>query len=245
MNINVNNLQDVIKKATLNYVIPSVHLNISSDTVSSKMRSQGNSVVISLELPNDVITDIPDDVDLFFDEPNLNVKPYLNLIDNDVSQLTVNDAGVVLKNGRQKTNLFFCMPSTVTTFTGNSPSIDPFYEIDLNDEVKGQFDKIRKIAGKFETVYFTVRGKKFIIEATDRSNRFVNGISFELATLDVPDCDICLDYKNFNALLQVIDDNFTNFKAKFVWMDAQESGMVTFERVDGKEIYHLLQKSDD
>jgi len=245
MNINVNNLQTIIKKATLNYVIPSVHLNVTGQQVSSKMRSQGNSVVIWLDLPNDVITDIPDAVDLNFDEPNVNVKPYLNLIDNDICQITVNDAGLQLKDGRQKTNLFFCMPSTVTTFSGDTPNVTPFHEIELNDETKGYFDKIRKIAGKFEVVYFTVRNNKFYIEATDRSNRYVNGISFELADVECNDLDICIEYKNFNALLQVIDNNFTNFKASFSWLEAQESGMVSFIRNDDKEKYYLLQKMDD
>ena len=245
MNINVNNLQGLIKKATLNYVIPSVHLNINGEQVVSKMRSQGNSVVVCLDLPNDIITDIPDNVDMNFDEPNLNVKPYLNLIDNDVAQLSVNDAGLQLKDGRQKTNLFFCMPSTVTTFSGNAPEIAPFYEIDLNDEVKGYFDKIRKIAGSFQVVYFTVKDGKFYIEATDRSNRYVNGISFELANVDSPDLDICIEYKNFNALLQVIDDNFNNFNAKFSWLEQQEAGMVSFERNDGKEKYYLMQKQEE
>jgi hypothetical protein len=245
MNINVNNLQYLIKKATLNYVIPSVHLNITSDKAVSKMRSQGNSVVVCLDLPNDIVSDLPDSVDMNFDEPNVNVKPYLNLIDNDICQLDVGDAGLQLKDGRQKTNLFFCMPSTVTTFGGDDPISSPFYEIDLNDEVKGYFDKIRKIAGKFEVVYFTVRDKKFYIEATDRSNRYVNGISFELANVDHDDVDICVEYKNFNALLQVIDDNFGSFKASFSWIESEENGMVSFERNDGKEKYYLLQKMDD
>lgn len=245
MNINVNNLQGLIKKATLNYVIPSVHLNITGGQVVSKMRSQGNSVVICLDLPNDIISDIPDSIDMSFDEPNVNVKPYLNLIDNDIAQLTVNDAGLTLKDGRQKTNLFFCMPSTVTTFSGDAPEIVPFHEIELNDEVKGYFDKIRKIAGKFEAVYFTVKDNKFFIEATDRSNRYVNGISFELANINTQDLDICIEYKNFNALLQVIDDNFSNFKVSFSWIASQEAGMVSFERNDGKEKYYLMQKQED
>jgi len=245
MNINVNNLQYLIKKATLNYVIPSVHLNITNESVVSKMRSQENSVVVCLDLPNDIITVLPDSVDLNFDEPNLNVKPYLNLIDNDIAQISVNDAGLQLKDGRQKTNLFFCMPSTVTTFSGDAPSSTPFHEINLTEEVEGYFDKIRKIAGKFEVVYFTVRDKKFYVEATDRSNRFVNGISFELANVDVPNNDICIEYKNFNALLQVIDENFTDFKVSFSWIDTQEAGMLAFERNDGKEKYYLLQKMDD
>lgn len=245
MNINVNNLQGLIKKATLNYVIPSVNLTINGSQVISKMRSQGNSVVVCLDLPNDIITDLPDTVEMNFDEPNLNVKPYLNLIDNDVVQLSVNDAGLILKDGRQKTNLFFCMPSTVTTFSGNTPALTPFHTIDLNDEVKGYFDKIRKIAGSFQVVYFTVRDKKFYIEATDRSNRYVNGISFELADVDTHNLDICVEYKNFNALLQVIEANFTNFKVSFSWLVAQEAGMVSFERNDGKEKYYLMQKQEE
>jgi hypothetical protein len=245
MNINVNNLQSVIKKATLNYVIPSVHLNVSTGQIISKMRSQSRTVVISLNLPNDVITDLPDSVDFNFDEPNVNVKPYLNLIDNDICQLDVGDAGLKLKDGRHKTNLFFCMPSTVTTFTGQEPETPSFFELTLTDEIKGQFDKIRKIAGKFEVVYFSVKDKKFIIEATDRTNRFTNGISFELADIDHPNVDICLEYKNFNALLQVIDDSFTQFSAKFTWMETQEAGMVTFAKNDDSEKYYILHHLED
>ncbi len=246
MNINVNNLQSTIRKATLNYIIPSVHLNISGDKVISRMRSQGNSVVIDLNLPNDIISDIPDSIDISFDEPNVNVKPYLNLIDNDIVNLSVNDAGMILKDGRQRTNLFYCMPSTVTTFTGDTPNIPAFHEIILTDEIKKQFDKIRKIAGKFEVVYFTVRDNRFFVETTDRTNRYANGITFELASLEnTPNLDICLEYKNFNSLLQVIDSNFTGFKANFIWMEAQSAGMVFFERLDGREKYYLLQKMED
>lgn len=244
MNINVNNLQNVIRKATLNYVIPSVHLNISTNQVVSKMRSQSRTVVISLRLPNDLITDLPDTIDFNFDEPNVNVKPYLNLIDSDICQITVNEAGLKLKDGRHKTDLFFCMPSTVTTFTGNEPSTPSFYDLVLNDTVKSQFDKIRKIAGKFEVVYFSVKDKKFTVEATDRTNRYTNGISFELADVDYPDVDICIDYKNFNALLQVIDESFNSFTAKFTWMEAQSAGMVTFEKNDGSEKYYILHHLD-
>ena len=245
MNINVNNLQEVIKKATLNYVIPSVHLNISTNNVTSKMRSQSRTVVIALNLPNDVITDLPDNVDFNFDEPNVNVKPYLNLIDSDICNITVNEAGLKLKDGRHKTDLFFCMPSTVTTHTGDLPQIPSFFEMALNDTVKAQFDKIRKIAGKFEVVYFTVKDKKFIVEATDRTNRYTNGISFELADVDYHDVDICIDYKNFNALLQVIDDSFTDFTAKFTWMDSAEAGMVSFEKNDDTEKYYILHHLDE
>ena len=245
MEINVNNLQNVIKKATLNYVIPSVNINVTDTKVVSKMRSVGNSVVVCLNLDNDVVEGLPDSLEMNFSEPNMNVKPYLNLIDNDVVNLNVTDAGITLKDGRHKTDLFYCMPSTVTTFTGDTPNSESFLSIDLTEDIKNYFDKIRKISGKFEVVYFTVKDKKFIVETTDRSNRFVNGISFELANVDFKDPDICIDYKNFNALLQVIDDNFTNFRASFTWIEEQEIGMVSFERNDDKERYYLLQKMEE
>ncbi|NIT99780.1 MAG: hypothetical protein GWN01_02175, partial [Nitrosopumilaceae archaeon] len=136
MIVNVENLQNAIRKATLNYVIPSVQLNINGDKVVSKMRSNNNTVVVCLDMDNDVISNIPDDVELNFDEPNVKVKPYLNLIDSDTCEIQLADDKMTLKDGRHKTNLHFCMSSFVTTFTGNEPNTPTFYELDLVEEVK-------------------------------------------------------------------------------------------------------------
>lgn len=245
MNINVENLQEVIKKATLNYVIPSVQLTLDGNVVTSKMRSQNNTVVICLNLPNDVVSDIAGEVELNFDEPNTKVKPYLNLIDSETVGGVLTDDKLTLKDGRHKTNLHFCMSSFVTTFTGAEPKAPSFYELDLNADACEYFEKIRKVAGKFEKVYFTVRDKKFIVETTDRTNRFANGISFELDALDHPNVDICFEFKNFNAVLQCLGEDMTDFTAKFTWLEAQDAGMVLFEKNDGSEKYYLLSRLEE
>jgi hypothetical protein len=245
MIINVNQLQEVIKRATLNYVIPSVQLKINDDRISTKMRSANNTVVVYLDIKNDVVTDVVDEVELNFDEPNVKVKPYLNLIDSETVDAIFSDDKLTLKDGKHKTNLHFCMSSFVTTFTGQEPNIPSFYELSLTDEVGDIFDKIRKVAGKFEKVYFTVKDNKFIVETTDRTNRFSNGINFELGDIDYDDVDICFDFKNFNAVLQCISENLNDFNAKFTWVSEQNAGMVLFENSDGSEKYYLLSKLED
>lgn len=245
MNINVNNLQEVIKKATLNYVIPSVQLKVDGRNIVSKMRSQNNTVVICLKLPNDVITDVPDEVEFNFDEPNVKVKPYLALIDAETVGGELSDDKITLKDGRHKTNLHFCMSTFVTTFTGDEPNTPSFYELELNADVAAYFDKIRKVAGKFEKVYFTIRDNKFIVETTDRTNRFANGISFELDTIEHANLDICFEFKNFNAVLQCLGEDMSEFKAKFTWIESQEAGMVLLEKNDGSEKYYLLSKLEE
>ena len=245
MIINVEQLQEVIKKATLNYVIPSVQLKADNEKITTKMRSVNNTVVVYLDLKNEAINEIQGEIELNFDEPNMKVKPYLNLIDSETINAIVTDDKLTLKDGRHRTNLHFCMSSFVTTFTGQEPNIPAFYELELTPEVGEYFDKIRKVAGKFEKVYFTVKDKKFSVETTDRTNRFANGINFELGEIDHDDIDICFDFKNFNAVLQCINENLNNFTAKFTWVDAQGAGMVLFENNDSSEKYYLLSKLEE
>lgn len=241
MNINVENLQEVIKKATLGYTIPSVQLQIG-EKVISKMKTQNNTVVVILDTPNNVIENLPSDVELNFDEPATKVKPYLKLIDNEVVDIRLSDDKMTLIDSNHKTNLHFCMPSFVTTFSGDNPQFDPFYELEITEQVKEYFDKVRKVAGKFEKVYFKVVDGVFSVETTDRQNPYANGINFELDTIRHSDCDICFEFKNFNALLQCLGDDTSNFTAKFTWMEAQNAGMVLFEKNDESEKYYLLSR---
>jgi len=245
MIINVDQLQEVIKKSTLNYTIPSVQLKIDKDRISTKMRTANNTVVVYLDMKNDVVTDVVDEIELNFDEPNIKVKPYLNLIDSETVNATFTDDKLTLKDGKHKTNLHFCMSSFVTTFTGQEPNIPSFYDLNLTEDVGDVFDKIRKVAGKFEKVYFTIKDKKFIVETTDRTNRFSNGINFELGEIDHEDLDICFDFKNFNAVLQCINEDLCNFNAKFTWVDSQRAGMVLFENTNSSEKYYLLSKLEN
>lgn len=244
MDIHVRNLEKTIKKATLNYTIPTVQIVVDGSKVTSKMRSPTNNVVIVLNTENNIVNGLPDTLELNFDEPSTKVRPYLNLIDTDNANLTVASDKITLKSGRHKTNLFLCMPNFVTTFGGNEPKSDYFYELQLNDDVKEMFTKIKKVAGKFEKVYFLVKDNKFIIETTNKNNRYENGIDFELGDIKYKNVCMCLSFKNFNALLTVIDTDFNDFKAKFTWIDQQEAGLVVFEKDDGSEKYYLLSQLD-
>jgi hypothetical protein len=245
MKVNVLNLQEVIKKATLHNSIETVQIKVDATSVTSKMRSQNNNVVVILNLPNDILTDVPDTIELNFDKPSAKVLPYLNLIDNDIVEAKISDEKIMLKDGRHKTNLHFCMPSFVTTFTGEEPVAPVFYEINITEEILGMFKKILKIGGSFEKVYFAVRDKQLIIETTDRQNRFANGINFVLDSIEHGDLDICVDFKSVFGLFQSIKDHETEFKAKLVWLADQEAGMVIFEKNDQSERYYLLQKLEN
>ena len=194
MKINVPKLQEVIKKATLSNSIETVQIRIDAESVTSKMRSQNNNVVVILNLPNEILTDVPDVVELNFGKPSAKVLPYLNLIDNDIVDTKITDDKILVKDGRHKTNLHFCMPSFVTTFTGAEPQAPIFYELDITEEILGMFKKILKIGGSFEKVYFAVRDKQLIIETTDRQNRFANGINFVLDNIDHPNLDIGVEF---------------------------------------------------
>ncbi len=227
-------------------MIPSVQLKINNDKVLAKMRSANNSIVVYLNTYNNVIvSDMSDEIELNFDEPNSKVIPYLALIDSETIDVTVDDSKIALKDGKHKTNLHFCMSSFVTTFTGQEPNTQTFYELPITEEIANGFDKISRVAGKFEKIYFTIKDNKFIIETTDKTNRFSNGINIVLGDIDHKDINICFDFKNFKAVLKCIEDDIFEFTSKFTWVEEQEAGMVLFEKNDSSEKYYLLSKVEE
>jgi len=83
----------------------------------------------------------------------------------------------------------------------------------------------------------------FSIETADKTNRFSNGLKFELTRMsDVPDLSICFDYKNFINLMAVINGDSENFTLEFSYVEEQEMGMVYAGKNDGNEKYYLMSK---
>lgn len=245
MLLNVNNFQNMLKKATLNYMVPSVQLVIDRDRVVSKMRNSTNSVIILIDKPNNMLEGVTSPVTLNFEEPNVKVKPYLNLIDSETADAVVTPQKLTLKVGRQRTNLHFCVSSFVTTFGMDEPEPTYFHEMPLTAEFKEQLSKILKVAGSFEKIYFRVINGTVCIETTDMQNRYANGLKFEIGSTSFQNVDICFDYKNIMAIKKIMDDDFSEFTAKFAWLEEQEAGMILFEKSDGSEKFYLLSKLEE
>ncbi len=203
------------------------------------------NAVILLNVENNVVPGLKD-VDFNFMDPNVNVKSYLDLFDSEEVDLSLSDSKMTLKQNNQNADLYFCVEDFVSVFGGDDSGIktDYFYQTTIDDTMTGMLNKVRKIGGKFGKVYFSVEKGKFYMEAVDKSNRFSNGLKFELDRLKVDELETYYDFKYFNAILMVISDNITDFTMKFAYKEDQEAGMILFENSTGSEKYYLMSKID-
>jgi hypothetical protein len=140
--------------------------------------------VVLLDVENDIITEMAtnDDFQLNFSEPNLNLIPFLNLIDEDEANLFVHENRITMTVGRQRSNVYFCSPTVVSVFSAGTPleSINYFLETQIDENFVEAFKKIRKVGTKFGRVYLNVEENTLSIEATDKRNTVSNTLKFDL-----------------------------------------------------------------
>ena len=237
MNVNISSFLDVLKKSTLNYSIGSTSINFDDDKVWCKMMSPDQNAVIFLNMDNNVISDVTNDTTFNFTDPNKNVKPYLDLTDNDDVECRIDISKLVLIDGNNKTKLFFCDEEFVSTFSADEPPLEFFHTLELTEDKLNIFNKIKKIASRFDKLYFTVESNELYIEATDKTNAYSNGVKYKLDDVDYSDIELCFEYKNINSVLNLLSGDFN---IKFVYKEEQEAGVILFEKSDLSEKYYLM-----
>lgn len=244
MRINVDNFENVLRKATMNLSINSVQLKIDKEKVRSKMISEDRSNIIILDVENDIIPEMGEEVDFNFSEPAQQLVPFLKLIDIEEAEISLHNEKIVIKNGRQRSNIHFCSPTVVSVFGSDARDVDYFLEMDINEEFTEAFAKIKKIGNRFGKIYFNVEDGKFSIETSDKTNRFSNGLKFDISEIsrDTSNLTICFDFKNMTNLMAIINGNIENFKFHFAYIEEQELGMLFAESNDGSEKYYLMSR---
>jgi hypothetical protein len=247
MRVNVKKFKELIKKATLNLSIDSVQLDITTDRIESRMVTAHSDGVVLLDVENDIITEMAtnDDFQLNFSEPNLNLIPFLNLIDEDEANLFVHENRITMTVGRQRSNVYFCSPTVVSVFSAGTPleSINYFLETQIDENFVEAFKKIRKVGTKFGRVYLNVEENTLSIEATDKRNTVSNTLKFDLLDdIEHDDMSICFAYDNFQRLMSLILDDYEDFELKVAYIDRQELGMIYIRRNDGSENFFLMSK---
>jgi hypothetical protein len=247
MKINISSLKDVIRKSTLNYVIPSVQLKFENSKIISNMVTQSMDAVIMLNLDNNIL-DIPssDSFSFNFSDPNINVKPYIDLVDEDLVDAEVSDEYIKIKTDKkQKLCFHFSSSDFVSSYKGNKPEIDEwFFKQNIDDDLMDKFNKIKKIAGKFGKIYFSVKNKILSIEATDKQTKFANSMKFELGKVDKKDISLCFNFNNINALLTLIKTSYSDFEFKIHITENEKGGMILFKQKDGSENYYFVSKNE-
>lgn len=247
MKIKINALKDVMRKATLNYIIPSFQLKFKNKKMISNMVSSSMDAVVMLTLNNDVIDILPsEELDFNFSEPNSNVKPYLDLVDEDMADIIISEDNIkITTDKKQKLVFHFASPDFVSSYNGDQPPIDKwFFDQKLDDDLMVKFNKIKKIAGKFGKIYLICEDKKLYLEATDRQNKFANSMKYELGPVNEKDFELCFNFNNINALLTLIKNNYTDFEVKFHYRDDGKGGMILFKHILDSEYYYFVSKNE-
>jgi len=239
MKVNVTNFKKALQKATLNFSMDSVQLNVDKERVKSNMISGQRDAIVFLDIENDIFS-IVENVELNFTDPSQQLVPFLNLIDEEEVDVVFNTEKMVLKSGKQKSNIHFCSPTVVSIFTSKPQEVSNFLEMDIDESFKTVFSKIKKIGSRFDDIYFNLQDGIFSIESTDKSNMFSNGLKFDLIEdVDYIDLTMCFSYKNVVNLMAIL--NGENFKMKFAYKKEQEMGMLTVEDESKSERYYLLR----
>lgn len=251
MNIlNVVNFKDVLQKATLNFSIDSVQLKFKDDKIKSGMISAGSDAIVILNVDNNVLPDVKDEVTFNFAEPQQQLVPFLNLIDDEEVQCEIKEEKLVLVSDNQKSDIHFCSPQIVKVFSASDPKegTEYFLTMDVDDNFIEAFLKIKKIGARFGKVYFNIENNKFVMETTDKSNRFSNGLKFTLVDRvakkkkdQIDDLVLCFDYKSIVNLMAVLDDE-QEYQISFAYLEEQELGMLFLGSEDLSEKYFIMSR---
>lgn len=244
MNVNIENLKEVLKKATLNYKIDNVQLNYDeeNDVVWSKMMSPSFDAVTIIRLQNNVFVDVKEDLQLNFANPKIELKPFLDLFE-DVAEvdLKINETNIVLN---KQVKVHFDDPSIISSTTGQKMEAikDYFVEFSVDEDFMLKFENIKKIGNRFGKVYMVVKDSKLYIETTDKENAYSNSINYELCTVDYENVVLCFDYQFFINMMSVINDNYFDFKMSLCYIKDKKAGLLKCFKEDEK--YYLISKMD-
>lgn len=238
MRINVENFKNVLTKATLNFSIPSVRLDMDPQKIRARMATENRDAIVDINVDNDIMV-LNEELDFCFSEPAQGLMPFLKLIDDEQADINIRDNGITLKSGTQKSIIHFCSPQVVNVFSNEMMDTDYFFEYGIDDDFKENFKKLKKIGTRFGKVYFGIEDNKFIMETTDRTNRFSNGLKFDIEELTGSDKIMRFDFKRVVDLMNVVGDR-EDFTMRFAYVEDQERGMFLTENEDKSERYILL-----
>lgn len=208
------------------------------------MVSPSSEAAIILNKNNDVFIDTKDDMELNFCQPKTELKPFLELIDDEEVEFKVQTNKLVIDN---KVKVHFDDPSVISTFSSEGPQddIEYFVSFNLDENFINNFKKIRKIGNRFGKVYFTVSENVLYIETMDKTNTYSNGISFDLCKVkNQKDMSLCFDYNLIVNMMNVINGKYDNFEMKVAYLEEQDGGMIYCKEREDNEKYFIMSKKE-
>ena len=261
MQLDIGEFKELIRKATLNYYIDSVRLdyNKSKDRITSNMVSDTRKVAVILDIDNEMLVDCRDDVSFLFNLPKVDVKPYIELLDNGKTMLKINDNNMVINN---QIKLQFSDPSVITSLTTNklkdaARTCNMCFKI-TSDFIE-KYKKVKSIANKFGKFYLSLADDGLYLETTDKNNHYSNAVKYNIVEtdkLDVTDgeneqisiSDIkerrvpCFESNAFISLISTIIDNYSDYTMCLSYLTDDEVCIVSVSNED--EQYIIVNEFD-
>ena len=244
---NVRRFENVIRKCTINHLIDYVQLNVTPETISSKLINSEKNTIAILNMKNEVFLEMKKGtaMELNFDEPASSVVPYLSLIEEDEAIFEEKKEKIQLVAGTLKSKITLCQPQDSKIFGADAPKSTnkPFVKIKVDDSFKEAYNKIKKIAPKFNKVYFTVDAGTLYIETTDKTNPASNGIKLDIFSCeDEANKTICFPFKNLNSVMSVLDEGV--YVIDVYYIESADMGMVAFIKEDESEKFYVFSVKD-
>ena len=240
---NVDNLKELLKKATINFSINNVQIKFENNMAKSRMISSDDGSISIINIENNIF-DTDGEIELNFSDPSSNIVPFLNLFDSNEVDTQIYENRIVLKDGKQKSTLNFCSPTIINKFGSESirSDVEWFYEKELDEDFIEHFKKIKKIGTRFQKIYFEVKDNKLFIETSDKSNEFSNGLRFNIDEVNRENLVLSFDYKDVVNIMAVIENSFENFSIKFAYREEQDLGIMFIKSFDDSEQYCLFSR---
>lgn len=243
MNFNVILFKEFIKKATLNFGIDTIKIDFTKDIVKSCMISEDRRAVTDIKIKNDILemNNIMEEYEFPFNQIKNMVMPILNLIDSGEAEIEIDDKGVTILNGKQKSRLFFCSPEIVSVFDASNGTVFDNKIVMSIDDILDSVIKVKKLGNRFgDHIYFNVSKGKFNIECSDRSNIYSNGLKIDLTDTDIEDFSMKFAMDNFLNLMALVSKESEDFTIEFSKSDRLENmGVIYVEKSDQTEKYYL------
>jgi len=248
LKINKKKFIELIKKATLNYSINTLQINIDNDRIKVAMKSESNTYLTVLDLENDIFIDIISGslLELNFLDPNVHLLKLLNQIDLDEPEIKLNNKILSIIDKNQKASVNFCSPLIVSVSNKTTPRInDYFLNFDIDDNFNGIYKKIRSIGAIYGKVYFEVIDNKFRINSTDKTSGLDHGFMAEIIDVKHENISCCFPFLNISNMMNCLSDD-KEYEMKFAYEPNTELMMISCIRKDtiNKEIYYLFSQKD-
>lgn len=250
MRINIEKFKEFLKKSTINFSIDSVAMDVTSESIVSKMRSIDGNVQCYVNKPNDVIRYDGDETYSFaFYEPRKEVIPYLNVFDEEEINLRIRENGLTLSLSRQRGNIGFIDKDVISQMISDRAlprvSFEYFFDKTIDEELILIIKKILTIGQRFGKVYIFTESGKIYIETSDRSVRNSNGITFEIGETEKNGVNMMFDYSHFRNLMKTIERDEESYSLKITWLDDDEFGLIYLQKNDESEHYFLRPSIDN